>query len=78
MSNPSGITGALASFVAEARWKDLPESVRHEAKRSILNFMGTTLAGCREETIDIVLASLREFSGPPQATIIGRPSASTH
>jgi 2-methylcitrate dehydratase PrpD len=46
--------------------------VRHEAKRSILNFIGTALAGCREDAIEIALASLQEFSGPRQATLIGR------
>lgn len=72
MTNPPGITRTLASFVADAGWDDLPQSVRHEAKRAILNFMGTTLACCGEETIDVALASLRAFAGPPQATIVGR------
>jgi len=72
MTDQSGITKTLAAFVADTGWDDVPERVRHEAKRSILNFMGTTLAGCREETIGIALASLQEFSSGRQATVIGR------
>jgi len=72
MTDPSGVTRALARFVAGAGWNDIPERVRHEAKRSLLNFFGTALAGCREEPIEIALSSLAEFSRGPQATIIGR------
>jgi 2-methylcitrate dehydratase PrpD len=58
MTDQSGITSTLARFVVKACWNDIPECVRHEAKRSILNFIGTALAGCREEPIEITLASL--------------------
>jgi 2-methylcitrate dehydratase PrpD len=72
MTDRSGITSTLARFVVNTRWNDIPERVRHEAKRSILNFIGTALAGCREEPIEIALASLAEFSSNRQATVIGR------
>lgn len=72
MTDQSGITSTLARFVVNARWNDIPERVRHEAKRSILNFIGTALAGCREEPIEITLASLAELSSNRQATVIGR------
>ena len=73
MTNSSGVTRALARFVAEAGWNDVPERVRYEAKRSILNFFGTALAGCREEPVEIALSSLAGFSRLAQATVIGRP-----
>jgi len=72
MTDQSGITSTLARFVVNARWNEIPERVCHEAKRSILNFIGTALAGCREEPIEIALASLAEFSSNRQATLIGR------
>jgi 2-methylcitrate dehydratase PrpD len=69
----SAVTAALAELVARTRWEDIPDSLRHEAKRAILNgFFGTGFAGCREDAMEIALASLAEFSGPPQATVIGR------
>ncbi len=72
MAAPPNVTRTLAAFIAEARREDLPGPVAHEAKRSILNFMSTALAGCREDAVDVTLASLSEFSGPRQATVIGR------
>lgn len=66
------ITKYLARFIQQARWEDIPNGVRHEAKRSILNFFGTALGGCRENAIEIALTSLAEFSDRSQATIIGR------
>lgn len=67
-----GATQTLARFVAETRWETLPDHVRHEAKRALLNFFAVTLAGCRTEPVEIALKSLAEFSGGKQATIIGR------
>ena len=66
------VTRSFGAFVAGAKWDQLPEPVRHEAKRSLLNFIATALAGCREDAVEMTLASLATFSGPQQATIIGR------
>lgn len=67
-----GATQALARFVAETRWENLPDPVRHEAKRALLNFFAVAIAGCRTEPVEIALKSLAEFSGGKQATVIGR------
>jgi 2-methylcitrate dehydratase PrpD len=66
------ITRRLARYVVESRWTDIPEAVRHEALRSLLNWIGCTVGGCRHETVDRALAALTEFSGPAQASVIGR------
>jgi 2-methylcitrate dehydratase PrpD len=66
------VTPALARFVAAARWEDVPPEVRHQAKRSFMNLFAVALAGCRTEPVEIALASLCEFSGGKQATVIGR------
>jgi 2-methylcitrate dehydratase PrpD len=66
------VTKSFAAFVVRAEWNQLPERVRHQAKRSLLNFFATALAGCREDAMEMALASLAEFSGPRQATVIGR------
>lgn len=65
------VSAALARYIAGARWDDLPERVRHEAKRSVLNFVGTALAGCRDVAVERSWAVLREFAGAPTATVIG-------
>ncbi|MDB5803896.1 MAG: MmgE/PrpD family protein [Betaproteobacteria bacterium] len=67
-----GTTLELARFVAASRVQDMPAPVMHEAKRALLNWAGCALGGCRDQSVDIALAALTEFAGPPQATIIGR------
>ena len=67
-----GVSQTLARFVADTTWDDVPEKVRHEAKRALLNFFAVTIAGCRTEPVELALASLAEFSGGRQATIVGR------
>jgi 2-methylcitrate dehydratase PrpD len=72
MTRPSDVTTTLSDFVCRAQWEQLPDTVRHEGKRSILNFVATALAGCREDAIEYTLASLTAFSKGGQATVIGR------
>jgi len=74
MSNTpqTGVTLALARFVVESRREAIPAPVIHEAKRALLNWAGCALGGCRDETVDTALAALAEFSGPAQATLLGR------
>jgi 2-methylcitrate dehydratase PrpD len=66
------VTEQLARFLAAHRPEDVPERVRHEAKRSLVNFCATALGGCRNEAVEILLAALADCFGPPHATIIGR------
>jgi 2-methylcitrate dehydratase PrpD len=66
------VTEQLARFLATHRPEDLPERVRHEAKRSLVNFFATALGGCRNEAMEILLAALADSFGSPHATIIGR------
>jgi 2-methylcitrate dehydratase PrpD len=72
MSQKSGVTQRLARFVVEARWDNIPQPVRHQAKRSLMNFFAVALAGCRTAPVEIALRSLAQFSGGKQATIVGR------
>jgi 2-methylcitrate dehydratase PrpD len=66
------VTRRLAHYVVATRWGDVPSDVRHQAKRSMMNLFAVALAGCRTDPIEIALASLKEFSGGRQATLIGR------
>src|SRR5882757_9240329 len=68
----SGITQNLARFVVATKWQDIPDTVRHEAKRALLNFFAVAIAGCRTGPVEIALKSLAEFSGGKQATVVGR------
>ena len=72
MLHRPGVTQNLARFVVETGWNDIPEPVRHEAKRALLNFFAVAFAGCRTGPVEIALTSLAEFSDRRQATVIGR------
>lgn len=65
-------TQTLARFVAESRWGDIPQVMRHEAKRALLNWVGCALGGCSDQTVERALAALGEFSGPRTSSLIGR------
>lgn len=72
MLHKSGVTESLARFIVAARWEDVPSPVRHQAKRSLMNFFAVALAGCRTVPVETALRSLAEFSGGKQATLVGR------
>lgn len=67
-----GVTRRLAEYLVRSRPADVPGGPRKEATRSILNWVGCALGGCRHETLERALAALNEFSGPRQATVLGR------
>jgi 2-methylcitrate dehydratase PrpD len=72
MLQQPGVTQNLARFIVDTRWDDIPHEVRHQAKRSLMNFFAVALAGCRTGPVEIALRSLAEFSGGKQATVVGR------
>jgi 2-methylcitrate dehydratase PrpD len=72
MLHKPGVTENLARFVVATRWENIPAPVRHQAKRSLMNFFAVALAGCRTSPVEIALRSLSEFSGGRQATVVGR------
>ena len=67
------VTKILARYLVNSRWADIPERVRHEAARALLNFMGCAIGASRHETMDNALAAMMPFAGPPQAGVLGRP-----
>ena len=72
MLDKVGITESLAQNVVATRWDDVPPRVRHQAKRSLINFFAVTLAGCRSRPIEIALGLLDQFTGDRRARVIGR------
>ncbi len=71
VSAPASAT--LAAFIADASWDDLPGAVRHQAKRSLLNFLGCAIGAAEESAVATMVAVLAGVGGPPQAGLIGRP-----
>lgn len=66
------VTSILARYVVEAQLAELTQDVQHEGARSLLNWLGCAIGGSRHETVDRAIAALAPFSGPAQASVIGR------
>jgi 2-methylcitrate dehydratase PrpD len=66
------VTKILARYLVSSRWEDIPQRVRHEASRALLNWLGCAAGSCRHETVERALAAVAPFAGPPQAAVLGR------
>src|SRR6185436_3278167 len=56
----------------QAKPSDMPASVRREARRTLLNYVGVAVGGSRHETVTRAIAALEPFSGKPEANLLGR------
>lgn len=66
------ISRSLSRFVVDSQWREMPEALRHEAKRSVVNVIGTALGGSSDAATRRTVGTLAPFSAPAEATIIGR------
>lgn len=66
-------TKALASYIVNNRWDDIPEDVRHEARRSLINVIGCAIGGSPHPAVTTAIRALSPFSGERTASIVGRP-----
>lgn len=64
-------TEILASHVANSRFEDLPPNVVDYAKRCILDTIACGLGGRRTPDAEVLIATLKEIGGTPEATIFG-------
>ena len=71
-SNTTEVTRSLARYVVDSRLDDIPEHVRHEARRSLLNWLGCAIGTARHETVEFALTALQPFAGEAQAQVLGR------
>lgn len=65
------ITRTLARMIVATRPGDIPAPALHDARRSIVNWFGCVLGGCRDASAQGLLAALGPFSGPGQASVLG-------
>jgi 2-methylcitrate dehydratase PrpD len=66
------VTALLARFVLETSIEAIPENVRREGIRSLVNIIGCALGGSRHDAVNKAWAALQPFSGGEQVTLIGR------
>ncbi len=67
-----GVTRTLARYIVNARYEDLPANVRKEGTRTLMNWVGVAVGGSHHETVERAIAALAPFSGPAQASLLGR------
>lgn len=67
-----GVTRGLARYLVTATYDDLPANVRKQGVRTLLNWVGVAIGGSRHQTVEIAVAALSPFSGPAQASLLGR------
>ena len=73
-----GLVGELARHRASIRFEDIPDPIRHEAKRALLNFLATSISGVNDPTMAIFAASLSLTERSRKATVIGSALKSDH
>lgn len=65
-----GVSKALAEFASRLDFKELRKPALDMAKICFLDWLGSALAGSREEPAKILLDVVREIGGNPEATVI--------
>jgi 2-methylcitrate dehydratase PrpD len=66
-------TKALASWIVQSRLEDIPEDVRRESLRALLNYTGCALGGSPDPAVNNAMRAFSPFFGPATAKILGRP-----
>ncbi|MCP3713512.1 MmgE/PrpD family protein [Paraburkholderia sp. CNPSo 3274] len=66
------VTRTLAGYIVKAKYDDLPPNVRKEGVRTLLNWVGVAIGGSSQPATHIAVSALTPFSGPPQASLLGR------
>lgn len=65
------VSQELAKFVLQTGYQDVPTNALKKAKSSLIDCVGTMLAGSQEEAASIVVRYLEKIGGTPEASIIG-------
>lgn len=65
------VTAALAGFVADARFEDLPAAAVHEGRRLLLDSIGCALAGLTSAKGRLALGLAQRLGGPTESVIWG-------
>ena len=69
---PGEVTRTLARYLVAAKPADLPENVRREGVRTLVNWVGCALGGSKEDAVSNSLAALTPIYPGGKTTILGR------
>ena len=65
-------TRTLANYIVNTRSSEIPDDVRHEGKRALLNIVGCALGGATHPAVDAAIRALVSVFGAPTAIVLGR------
>ncbi len=65
------VTETLARYAVETSYSSIPKEVIHQAKRCFLDLTGCALGGSKQPLTRILLKTVKDLGGKPQATIWG-------
>jgi 2-methylcitrate dehydratase PrpD len=65
-------SAVLGAFMARQSWRDTPATVRHQAKRALMNHAACALEAANDPALDAAVQVTAPFSGPASAGLIGR------
>ena len=65
------VTKAIAEFIHDTTFRDIPEAVVAKSKECFLDWHGVALAGTTEESARIILEYVKEAGGTGQASVLG-------
>lgn len=66
------VTAELAAWIVALTDADIPAEVRREGVRTFVNWLGCAVGGADHDTVDAALRAVSPFSGPREATVLGR------
>lgn len=66
-----GATEQLAQWIVATSYEDVPAEAHEQAKKSILDFLGTAVLGSTTDLGRMILEFIRDEGGRPQARVIG-------
>ncbi len=65
------VTETLARYATETSLRSFPPEVIHQGKRGCLDLLGVALGGSKQPLARILVKTVKEFGGKPQATVWG-------
>ena len=65
-------TKTLSDYLVSSRFEQIPGDVIHEARRSLLNWVGCAVGGSREPAVEIAIRALSPFSGARSSALMAR------
>lgn len=72
VSAETPVTKILADFVVHYDSASLPQTVRHQVARGLVNWAGCAIGGSQHPAVVNILSALSPFMGAGQANVLGR------